>query len=101
MATQIKFEVFDVYDRRESQMCPIGQSQCRVQDLVQTPSQQQRLEILFDGAVCGYLTVNVIQVRRERERGKERERESCVLFEGIDATIMNRVCKYAPYLLRV
>ena len=74
MATQIKFEVFDVYDRRESQMCPIGQSQCRVQDLVQTPSQQQRLEILFDEAVCGYLTVNVIQVRREREGGKERER---------------------------
>ncbi len=80
MATQIKFEVFDVYDRRESHMCPIGQSQCRVQDLVQVPSQQQRLEILFDGAVCGYLTVNVIQVSggqgKEREgRGREREGE--------------------------
>ena len=69
MATQLKFEVFDVYDRRESQMCPIGQSQCRVQDLVQVPSQQQRLEILFDGAVCGYLTVNVIQVNRKKREG--------------------------------
>ena len=62
MATQLKFEVFDVYDRRESQMCPIGQSHCRVQDLVQAPNQQQRLEILFDGSVCGYLTVHVMKV---------------------------------------
>lgn len=62
MATQLKFEVFDVYDRRESQMCPIGQSQCQVQDLVQAHNQQQRLEILFDEAVCGYLTVHVMKV---------------------------------------
>lgn len=62
MATQLKFEVFDVYDRRESQMCPIGQCQCLVQELVQARNQQKRLEILFDGAVCGYLTAHVMQV---------------------------------------
>lgn len=92
MATQLKFEVFDVYDRRESQMCPIGQSQCRVQDLVQAPNQQQRLEILFDGAVCGYLTVNVMKVRREREREKR-------MF--LRKFTLQYVCKYAPYPYRV
>lgn len=85
MATQLKFEVFDVYDRRESQMCPIGQSQCRVQDLVQAPNQQQRLEILFDGAVCGYLTVNVMKVR-----GRERERES--VFAEVRTIVCMQIC---------
>lgn len=66
MATQLKFEVFDVYDRRESQMCPIGQSQCQVQDLVQTQNQRKRLEILFDGAVCGYLTAHVLKVKKKK-----------------------------------
>lgn len=66
MATQLKFEVFDVYDRRESQMCPIGQCQCLVKNLIQTQNQHQRLEILFDEAVCGYLTVQVLKVWRVR-----------------------------------
>ena len=39
------------------QMCPIGQAQGQVMDLVRAPGQTQRLEIKFDGSICGYLHV--------------------------------------------
>ena len=64
MATKLKFEVFDVYDRKEHKMNPIGQAQCRVMDLLMSVEQVQRLEIVYDGAICGYLTVRAWRVSR-------------------------------------
>jgi len=62
MATRLKFEVFDVYDRAETKVCPIGAAQCQVMSLLRAPDQSQRLEVLFDGAVCGYLTIRATKV---------------------------------------
>jgi inositol polyphosphate-4-phosphatase len=57
LQTLIKFEVFDVYDRPESKMCPIGQTQCSVMDIVKAPGQCCKLDIQFDNATCGYLHI--------------------------------------------
>lgn len=57
MATHLKFEVFDVYDRKESKMCPIGLAQSKVMELIRSPNQSQRLDITFDGGTCGYLHI--------------------------------------------
>ena len=62
LGTWLKFEVFDVYDRQASKMCPIGQTQCHVMELIRSPNQQQRLEVIFDGGVCGYLVVRACKV---------------------------------------
>ncbi len=59
MATRLKFEVFDVFNRREHKMNPIGQAQCQVKDLLMSVEQVQRLEILYDEAIYGYLTVRI------------------------------------------
>lgn len=69
MATKIKFEIFDVYDRKETKVCPIGAAQCQVMDLLRSPDQSQRHEILFDGSVCGYLTVKASKVSGNSVRG--------------------------------
>ena len=37
----------------------IGQAQCSVKDLLMSVEQVQRLEILYDGAIYGYLTVRI------------------------------------------
>ena len=63
MATKLKFEVFDVYDRQETKVCPIGQAHCQVMGLLRSPDQSQRHDIIFDGAVCGYLTIKASKVR--------------------------------------
>ena len=65
MATNLKFEVFDVFNRKEHQMNPIGQAQCKVMELLMTMEQIQRLPILFDEAICGYLTVRAWRVSEE------------------------------------
>ena len=62
IATKLKFEVFDVYDRMETKVCPIGAAHCDVMGLLRAPDQSQRHEILFDGAVCGYLTIRATKV---------------------------------------
>ena len=62
MGTKLKFEVFDVYDRMETKVCPIGAAHCEVMGLLRAPDQSQRHEILFDGSVCGYLTIRATQV---------------------------------------
>lgn len=62
MATKLKFEVFDVFDRKEHKMNPIGQAQCKVMELLMSVEQIQRLQILFDGVVCGFLTVRAWRV---------------------------------------
>ncbi len=62
MATKLKFEIFDVYDRKETKVCPIGAAQCQVMDLLRSPDQSQRHEILFDRSTCGYLTVKATKV---------------------------------------
>ena len=62
MATKLKFEVFDVYDRQETKVCPIGQAHCQVMGLLRSPDQSQRHDIIFDGSVCGYLTIKASKV---------------------------------------
>lgn len=57
MATNLKFEVFDMFNRKEQKMNPIGQAQCKVMELLMSVKLVQRLEIKYDGAVYGYLTV--------------------------------------------
>lgn len=69
MATNLKFEVFDVFNRKEHRMNPIGQAQCKIMELLMTMEQIQRLPILYDEAICGYLTIRAWRVRRERLRG--------------------------------
>lgn len=64
MGTKLKFEVFDVYDRRETKVCPIGQAHCQVMGLLRSPDQSQRHDIIFDGSVCGYLTIKASKVSR-------------------------------------
>ncbi|XP_064405086.1 inositol polyphosphate-4-phosphatase type I A-like [Halichondria panicea] len=81
MATKLKFEIFDVYDRKETKVCPIGAAQCQVMDLLRSPDQSQRHEILFDRSTCGYLTVKAT---------KSRESDGAQLVGGI----------YQPPLLR-
>ncbi len=70
MATKLKFEIFDVYDRKETKVCPVGAAQCRVMDLLRSPDQSQRHEILFDGSACGYLTVKATRVSNLRDAAK-------------------------------
>ena len=65
MATMLKFEVFDVFNRKEHQMNPIGQAQCEVKELLMSMEQVMRLPVLYDGAICGYLTVRAWRVRNE------------------------------------
>lgn len=57
MATNLKFEVFDMFNRKEQKMNPIGQAQCKVMELLMSLQQVLRLEIKYNGAVCGFLTV--------------------------------------------
>lgn len=71
ISTKLKFEVFDVYNRKEHKMNPVGQAQCLVMDLLRSVDRVQRLQIVYDGAVCGYLTVRAWRVSwvREKEGG--------------------------------
>ncbi len=62
MATNLKFEVFDMFNRKEQKMNPIGQAQCKVMELLMSVKLVQRLEIKYDGAVYGYLTVRAWRV---------------------------------------
>ncbi len=62
MATRLKFEVYDVYNRKEHSMNPIGHAQCKVMELLMSVEQVQRLEIIYDEAICGYLTVRAWRV---------------------------------------
>ena len=62
MATMLKFEVFDVFNRKQHKMNPIGQAQCEVKQLLMSMEQIMRLEVLYDGVVCGYLTVRAWRV---------------------------------------
>jgi hypothetical protein len=72
MATNLKFEVYDVFNRKEQKMNPIGQAQCKVMELLMSIQQVQRLEIKYDGAVYGFLTVRAWRVREgKREGGRE------------------------------
>ena len=59
MATNLKFEVFDVYDKVDSKMVPMGQAQCKLMDLVRTINQSLRLEIVFNGSTCGFLHIKL------------------------------------------
>jgi inositol polyphosphate-4-phosphatase len=52
--TRIKFEVFD---KHESKMCPIGQATCTVMDIIKAPDTCCRLEVKFDDGTCGYLHI--------------------------------------------
>lgn len=63
MATQLKFEVFDVVNRKEHKMNPIGQAQCQVMQLFMSAELIQRLEIVYDNATCGYLILRAWRVR--------------------------------------
>jgi len=38
-------------------MCPIGKAQSQVMELIRAPGQSQRLEVNFNGGICGYLHV--------------------------------------------
>ena len=58
-----------MYDRKEHKMCPIGQALCQVMELLMTVEQVQRLEIVYDGAVCGYLTVRAWRVSHQSMAG--------------------------------
>lgn len=87
LQTLIKFEIFDVYDRPESkvgvacitmggancliflQMCPIGQAQCSVMDIMKARDRSCRLDILFDNAICGYLHIRAWKVSGGRGEG--------------------------------
>ena len=62
MATNLKFEVFDMFNRKEQKMNPIGQAQCKVMELLMSLQQVLRLEIKYNGAVCGFLTVKAWRV---------------------------------------
>ena len=63
MATCLKFEVFDVYNQKEHKMNAIGQVQCQVMELFMSVEQVLRLEVMYDGAICGYLIVRAWRVR--------------------------------------
>ena len=56
-----------------SQMCPIGQTQCSVMDIVKAPGQCCKLDIQFDNATCGYLHIRAWKVsdRGGEEKGGE------------------------------
>lgn len=66
MATQLKFEVHDVFDRKEHKMKPIGQAHCSVMELLMSVEQIQRLEIKYNGAICGYLTLRAWRVNSKQ-----------------------------------
>ena len=64
MATRLKFEVFDVYDQKDHKMNAIGQAQCQVLGLLMSVEQVLRLEVIYDGATCGYLIVKAWRVSK-------------------------------------
>jgi len=49
-------------------MCPIGQTHCCVSDLIRSPDQSCRLDVLFDNATCGYLHIKAWKVSSRAAR---------------------------------
>ncbi|XP_019863241.1 PREDICTED: type I inositol 3,4-bisphosphate 4-phosphatase-like [Amphimedon queenslandica] len=56
-ATQLKFDVFDVCNREEGMMRPLGQCQCTVQELIRQTDKLHRFEIKYDDIPSGYLLI--------------------------------------------
>ena len=69
MATRLKFEVFDVYDQKDHKMTAIGQAQCQVMELLMSVEQVLRLDVIYDGATCGYLIARAWRVCGREEGG--------------------------------
>lgn len=67
MATRLKFEVFDVYNQKEHKMNAIGQAQCQVMELLMSVEQVLRIEVMYDGGICGYIIVRAWRVRMGEE----------------------------------
>ena len=49
-------------------MCPIGQTHCCVSDLIRSPDQSCRLDVLFDDATCGYLHIKAWKVSTSQQQ---------------------------------
>lgn len=67
-SSQLKFEIFDVCNRLEGMMRPLGQVQCTVKDLVKRV-ETKRYEINFDDKISGFLVIQIkMSGRREQAR---------------------------------
>ena len=63
-----------------SQMCSIGQAHCCVSDLIRSPDQSCRLEVMFDNATCGYLHIKAWKVSTNQQQSCQIMCTTCALI---------------------